>query len=187
MPRSALEYVEPDYQLPAREIGALLPKLLEKSTASAPPLDKGLKAQMQMEIGIAEQDDAFNKGVFDGPELTPYTCPECHGVLVKIAEDRFIRFRCHTGHAYTDSALLEAVMESTGEMLWQVMRSLEEAVMLLNQMGQMRQVAGDTDRAQAFFAKAAELEKRSATFHDTVLSHESLSGDNLGPLKPERK
>jgi two-component system chemotaxis response regulator CheB len=68
-------------------------------------------------------------------------------------------------------------------MLWQVMRSLEEAVMLLNQMGQMRQVAGDTEQAQVFFAKAAELEKRSDTFHATVLSHESLSGDNLGRVK----
>ena len=104
-------------------------------------------------------------------------------MLVKIVEDRFIRFRCHTGHAYTDSALLEGVMESTGEMLWQVMRSLEEAVMLLNQMGQMRQVAGDSARAQVFFTKAAELEIRSNTFHETVLTHESLSGDNLGEVK----
>jgi two-component system, chemotaxis family, protein-glutamate methylesterase/glutaminase len=180
MPKSALEYVEPDYQLPAREIGALLPRLLEPQPASAPPADKNLRTQMELEIAIAVEDDAFRKGVFDGPELTPFTCPECHGVLVKIVEDRFVRFRCHTGHAYTDSALLEGVMETTGAMLWQVMRSLEEAVMLLNQMGQMRQVVGDAERAQVFFTKAAELEKRSDTFHKTVLSHESLSGDNLG-------
>jgi two-component system chemotaxis response regulator CheB len=183
MPRSALEYVVPDHQLPAREIGVLLARLLEEKAASAPPADRTLRTLMEMEIRIAEEDDAFRKGVFDGPELTPFTCPECHGVLVKIAEDRFIRFRCHTGHAYTDSALLEGVMESTGEMLWQVMRSLEEAVMLLNQMGQMRQVAGDAERAQVFFTKAAELEQRSTTFHDTVLTHESLSGDNLGGMK----
>ena len=100
-------------------------------------------------------------------------------MLVKIIEYRFIRFRCHTGHAYTDSALLEGVMESTGEMLWQVMRSLEEAVMLLNKMGRIRQGAGDVNRAQVFFRKAAELETRSSTFHDSVLNHESLSGDNL--------
>jgi two-component system chemotaxis response regulator CheB len=183
MPKSALEYVEPDYQLPAREIRALLPRLLEENARAAPRADRILRTQMELEIGIAQEDDAFRKGVFDGPELTPFTCPECHGVLVKIVEDRFIRFRCHTGHAYTDSALLEGVMESTGEMLWQVMRSLEEAVMLLNQMGQMRQVAGQAERAQVFFTKAAELEKRSDTFHETVLSHESFSRDNLADVK----
>jgi two-component system chemotaxis response regulator CheB len=186
MPKSALEYVEPDYRLPAREIGALLPRLVEEQARSAPRADRILRTQMELEIGIAQEDDAFRKGVFDGPELTPFTCPECHGVLVKVVEDRFIRFRCHTGHAYTDSALLEGVMESTGEMLWQVMRSLEEAVMLLNQMGQMRQVAGQAERAQVFFTKAAELEKRSDTFHETVLSHESLSRDNLGDVKQHR-
>ena len=183
MPKSALEYVVPDHQLRAREIGPLLTRLVQEKHASAPPADSAVRAQMEMEIKIAEEDDAFRKGVFDGPELTPFTCPECHGVLVKIVEDRLVRFRCHTGHAYTDSALLQGVMESTGEMLWQVMRSLEEAVMLLNQMGQMRQVAGDDERAQVFFTKAAELEKRSATFHETVLTHESLSGDNLGQVK----
>jgi two-component system, chemotaxis family, protein-glutamate methylesterase/glutaminase len=183
MPKSALEYVDPDYQLPAREIGALLPRLLAKPIAPPPPTDRALREQMELEIEIAKEDDAFRKGVFDGPELTPFTCPECHGVLVKLVEDRFVRFRCHTGHAYTDNALLEGVMEMTGEMLWQVMRSLEEAVMLLNQMGQMRQVVGDDERAQIFFAKAADLEKRSNSFHSTVLSHESLSGDNLGMTK----
>jgi two-component system chemotaxis response regulator CheB len=184
MPKSALEYVEADHKLSAREIGALLPRLIKEDTAPAPAADPQLKAQMEMEIKIAEEDDAFRKGVFDGPELTPFTCPECHGVLVKIVEGKMARFRCHTGHAYTDSALLEGVMEMTGEMLWQVMRSLEEAVMLLNQMGQDLQVAGDPERAQIFFDKAKQLEKRSNTFHESVLSHESLSGDNLGQGQP---
>jgi two-component system chemotaxis response regulator CheB len=187
MPKSALEYVQADYKLPAREIGALLSRLVKEEIAPAPPRDSKLKAQMEMEIKIAEEDDAFRKGVFDGPELTPFTCPECHGVLVKITEGKMARFRCHTGHAYSDSALLEGVMLTTGEMLWQVMRSLEEAVMLLNQMGQNLQVAGDADRAKIFFKKAQELEKRSATFHDTVLKHESLSGDNLGQAETQNE
>jgi two-component system chemotaxis response regulator CheB len=112
--------------------------------------------------------------------LTPFTCPECHGVLVRIAEGKMSRFRCHTGHAYTDSALLEAVMTSTGELLWEVIRSFEEAVLLLQHMGQHLQEAGDATRAETFLAKARELEQRSRTYHADVLQHESLSGDNLG-------
>jgi two-component system chemotaxis response regulator CheB len=180
MPRSALQYVKADHKLPAREIGALLPRLIEKETAPAPAVDTEWKARVKMEIDIAKENDAFRKGVFEGSELTPFTCPECHGVLVKFPEGKMARFRCHTGHAYTDSALLEGVMTMTGESLWQVMRSLEEAVMLLNQMGQHLQVAGDAARAEVFFRKAKELEKRSAAFHETVLKHESWSADNLG-------
>ena len=76
--------------------------------------------------------------------------------------------------------LLEAVMESTGEMLWQVIRSFEESLMLLNHMGNHLKQAGDLDRAETFYSKARELEKRSRTFHVAAIQHESLSGDNLG-------
>jgi two-component system, chemotaxis family, protein-glutamate methylesterase/glutaminase len=180
MPRSALEYVEVDHRLPSTEIGALLGRLVNEPPAPAVEMDSDLKARMAKEVEIASENNAFQKGIMELGRLTPFTCPECHGVLVSIAEGKMSRFRCHTGHAYTDSALLEAVMESTGEVLWQVIRSLEESVMLLNHMGQHLQQAGDTDRAETFFAKARELEKRSKTFHNTVLKHESLSGDNLG-------
>ena len=59
-------------------------------------------------------------------------------------------------------------------MLWQMIRSLEEGVMLLNQMGQHLQDAGDPAKAETFLAKAREIEKRSKPFHAAALSHESL-------------
>jgi two-component system, chemotaxis family, protein-glutamate methylesterase/glutaminase len=180
MPRSALEYVDADHNVPADEIGPLLEHLVRDRVVTDIRVESEISLRMRKEVEIAAEDGAFHKGIMDLGTLTPFTCPECHGVLVKLSEGKMSRFRCHTGHAYTDSALLEGVMESTGEMLWQLMRSLEEAVMLLKHTGQHLETAGDTKRAKIFLAKAAELEKRSNTFHDQVLSHESLSGDNLG-------
>jgi two-component system chemotaxis response regulator CheB len=184
MPRSALEHVAVDYNLPSTEIGTLLGRLA--SEALVPGTEPGIamgpaiRTRMATEGRIAAEGGAFEKGVMDLGALTPFTCPECHGALVRISEGKMSRFRCHTGHAYTDSALLEAVMESTGAMLWQVIRSLEESAMLLNHMGRHLQQAGDAARAEIFIEKARELEKRSSTFHADVLNHESLSGDNLG-------
>jgi two-component system chemotaxis response regulator CheB len=180
MPRSALEFVEADHVCAADEIGALLGRLVKESPMPAEDQNLEVRKRMGVEVKIAAEDGAFQKGVMDLGELTPFTCPECHGALVKIAEGKMSRFRCHTGHAYTDSALLEGVMEYTGEMLWQVIRSFEEGVMLLEHMGQHLEEAGAIDRAKVFQSKAKELEKRSKTFHDAVLNHESLSGDNLG-------
>ena len=180
MPRSALEYVEVDYTLPAAEISALLGHLVQE------PLPPGMReasettTRMATEVQVAAEGGAFQKGIMQLGELTPFTCPECHGVLVRIVEGKMSRFRCHTGHAYSDSALLEAVMETTGEMLWQVIRSFEEAAMLLNHMGHHLREAGAIGRAEIFFAKARALEQRSRTYHADVLQHESLSGDNLG-------
>jgi two-component system, chemotaxis family, protein-glutamate methylesterase/glutaminase len=187
MPRSALDYVDVDYNLPSTEIGALLARLVRELPVSEQVDDPETRKRMAKELAIAEDNNAFQKGIMKLGLLTPFTCPECHGVLVRIAEGEMSRFRCHTGHAYTDSALLEAVMESTGEMLWQVIRSFEEGVMLLDHMARHLEEAGDRGRAETFSAKARELDERSRTFHAAVLRHESLSGDNLGqPPKREK-
>ena len=182
MPRNALEYVVPDHIASATEIGRLLARLPGELPSQAAAVAPGILALLEKEVEIAADGGAFQKGIMEIGQLTPFTCPECHGALVRIGEGKMSRFRCHTGHAYSDSALLEAVMESTGEMLWQVIRSLEEGAMLLTHMAQHLQDAGAPDRADIFLAKAQELERRSKTFHDTVLTHESLSGDNLGQI-----
>jgi two-component system chemotaxis response regulator CheB len=181
MPRTALENVEIDYTEPAVEIGPLLARLVGMKEVRGDVVDTTeISERMAKEIGFATEDEAFQHGVMKLGKLTPFTCPECHGVLVSIVEGKLSRFRCHTGHAYTDSALLEAVMEATGEMLWQVIRSFEEASMLLQHMGRHFEEDGRPDRARPFLAKAKEIEQRSRTFHEVVLEHESLSGDNLG-------
>ena len=41
-----------------------------------------------------------------------FTCPECNGVLTEIREERILRLRCHTGHAFSSSSLLASVTES---------------------------------------------------------------------------
>jgi two-component system chemotaxis response regulator CheB len=180
MPRSALEYVEVDYTLPASEIGKLLSTLAKETAAGTLDTAEDTRKRLGIEGKIAAENDAFNRGVLDLGELTPFTCPECHGALVRIAEGKMSRFRCHTGHAYTDNALLEGVMEYTGELLWQVIRSLEEGMLLLSHMGKHLEAAGSTDRAARFFQKARDLKRRSETYHKDALHHESLSGDNLG-------
>ncbi|MDO9257186.1 MAG: hypothetical protein Q7U54_16825 [Bacteroidales bacterium] len=68
-------------------------------------------------------------------ELTTFTCPECHGALVRLFEGNLIRFRCHTGYAYTASALFSGITETVEDVLWQAMRGMEEAVLLLKKNG----------------------------------------------------
>jgi two-component system chemotaxis response regulator CheB len=179
MPLSAIKQVEIDYTLPAREIGPLVARLAAADPRESAPAGDDVRERVGVELAIAVEGGAFQKGIMKVGELTPFTCPECHGALVKLKEGGMTRYRCHTGHGYSDSSLLEGVMESTGEMLWQVMRSLEEAVMIVEHMGQQIENDGDAARAKAFFAKARELEARSKLLHEAVRKHESLSGDNI--------
>ena len=45
-------------------------------------------------------------------QLTAFTCPECNGALSRLKEGNIIRFRCHTGHAFTIKALLSEVSDA---------------------------------------------------------------------------
>jgi two-component system, chemotaxis family, protein-glutamate methylesterase/glutaminase len=58
------------------------------------------------------EDKALHVGVADLGEPSLFTCPECHGILLRLKAGGGLRFRCHTGHAYTADALLAELTES---------------------------------------------------------------------------
>jgi two-component system chemotaxis response regulator CheB len=117
-------------------------------------------------------------------ELSPFTCPECHSVLVKIKEGNLLRFRCHTGHGFTEDVLLESVMNSAGQMIWQVRRGLQKVELLLEHIGRRLQEGGDATRAKKFRARAAEIGRRASRFQKLAREHVSLSADQVEEGQP---
>src|SRR5206468_1647570 len=61
----------------------------------------------------------------------PFNCPGCGGVLWKVDDGVSIRFRCHTGHAYTGAALLAEQTSKIEETMWTALRMFEERKNLL--------------------------------------------------------
>ena len=179
MPRSALDNVEVDYVLPARTIGPLLTRLVQapppahqapvSESAVTDPAMTGLaitglamtdleRRRLAVEVRAAAEGNAFKLGLMELGELTPLTCPECHGVLLRVEEGPLTRFRCHTGHAYTASSLAESVTDAVESNLYKAQRSLEEAVMLFRQMEGQQRRAGDQAAAQVLHDKAQRAE-----------------------------
>jgi two-component system chemotaxis response regulator CheB len=114
-----------------------------------------------------------------GP-ITPYTCPECHGVLVQLKEGGVPRFRCHTGHAYSINNLLAEVTEYVEDSLWNAIRAIEESMMLLNQLGELHEkVRNDPEGARAFYDKARDTKARADLVRRATLAHQNLSEDNV--------
>jgi two-component system, chemotaxis family, protein-glutamate methylesterase/glutaminase len=182
MPRSALEFVEADYTVRSSEIAGLLVQLSREQLSQKTDtrdIEKGLEERIAKEVQIAAGTNISHKSILDLGEPTALTCPECHGALIRINEGNSSRFRCHTGHGFTEDALLEKVMQTTGEMIWQVTRGLQEAEMLLEHMGRHIQDHGDSSRAEKFFIKARELASRAIQFQEVAQRHESLSDENL--------
>ncbi|GGO24598.1 chemotaxis protein CheB [Deinococcus humi] len=181
MPLSALNQVEVDHVVRARDLAALLVRLAAEPLLKAEGgrVSDHDRRRVEAEISIAMCGHAFRKGVMDFGQVTPQTCPECGGVLVQIREGGFTRYRCHTGHAYTADTLLTSVSEHVEETLWQTMRTLEEATLLLENTGAEYRENGNARLAQAYARRAGEMEARSRAIFDSIVWSKTLSAQRI--------
>ncbi|GAB3255783.1 chemotaxis protein CheB [Larkinella harenae] len=172
MPRSVLEYVDVDYSVSVSEMPALLTELTQQTAPESAPLGEKESNRLETEVNIAAQENAFEMGVLNMGDLTPLTCPECNGALVSIKEGKLIRYRCHTGHAFTANSLLAEVTKTIEDNLWKSVKSLEETVILLDQSGKTFAEGNNTDAAEHYFAKAHETRERSQVLRDFIFQQQ---------------
>lgn len=177
MPENALQFVDADYVVPLAELGSLLVRLTTEPAPGKPRVTKAELDLLEIELTIAKEDNAFELGIIEQDKLTPFTCPDCHGALTQLVEGRLIRYRCHTGHAYTVSALLGEVTQSVESLLYQSMRGLEETKMLLRHLSEHFAADDQAAVADLFFRKAEQTGHQARVVHDSILQQEALSGD----------
>jgi len=176
MPENALRQVKVDHCVGVSEIPQLLMRL------SKEPLPETVvmkDEQTKKEIQIAAEERALEKGILKFGELSPYTCPECHGVLSRLQNDNIIRYRCHTGHAYSADTLMAAITEKIEDSLYSAVRGMDESIMLLNHMGDHYAEANQPNLAAVYFKKAKEAQERSEWVRKAVQLNEQLNNDAL--------
>jgi two-component system chemotaxis response regulator CheB len=101
-------------------------------------------------------------------EPSLYACPECHGVLLQVKEGSNMRFRCHTGHAYSLEALLAEFSERTEETLWSATRSLEETVLLMRRVAAQLSEHRHDQAAESLLAEAERTQHRADVVRQVV-------------------
>jgi two-component system chemotaxis response regulator CheB len=183
MPQNVLEYVEVDYTIPLIQMGDLLTELTTQPVPEQPNITAEEMDYIEKEVVIAAHDNAFELGIMNMGELTPFTCPQCHGALISIKEGKMVRYRCHTGHAFTTTALLAGVTESVEETLWSSVRALEETYMLLKSIASQYKAVGNEEAAENFSKKAEEIRKRSRLIQQSMFTSDVLSEDILATQK----
>jgi two-component system chemotaxis response regulator CheB len=176
MPESALREVSIDYCVPASEIADLLVSLSKEPIQQ---MEVMKDEQTKKEIDIAAEESAMEKGILKFSELSPYTCPECHGVLSRLHDEKIVRYRCHTGHAYSADTLMVAISEKIEDSLYSAIRGIEESIMLMNHIGDHYAEANHPKLAAIYFKKAKEADERSKLVRKAVMDHEQLSKGQL--------
>jgi two-component system chemotaxis response regulator CheB len=132
MPQHALNNLTPDHCLPIAAIGELLTRLVHQPTRKSPPVP----ADVRSEALIAERVVSDVSAVEHLGEQVPFNCPNCNGVLWKMKQGGMLRYRCHTGHAFTSAVLLAEQTKHLEETLWVALRMFEERKNLLRTMAQ---------------------------------------------------
>lgn len=177
MPESAIRGVEVDYVVPSAVMPDLLMRLTAEEVVEAVEVSMEEDRKNSLEVRIAAEDNAFEKGVMELGELSSLTCPDCHGVFLKLRDGKIVRFRCHTGHAYSPDSLLETITEQIEKSLWSTVRALEENVMLLNYIGEQYAGLNQKKLADAYLQKAKEAEERIKYIRDAAMRQEQLNSD----------
>ncbi len=177
MPENAMRQVNVDYCVGVSELPALLVRLSNEKISQTHTVMND--EQTKKEIEIAAQHRAMKRGILNFKELTPFTCPECHGVLSRLQNDKIVRYRCHTGHAYSADTLLLALTEKIEDGLYNAIRGMDESVMLLNYLGDHYSEANEPGLAGVYFKKAKEADDRSQLVRDAAMAHEQLSNTSL--------
>lgn len=80
--------------------------------------------------------------------LSALTCPGCGGGLWEMKETQPLRYRCHTGHAFTARSLDNAQAGTAEHALWAGVRALREREMLLRRLATVAQATGDIAQAE---------------------------------------
>lgn len=177
MPLNALEHVEVDHVVNITAMGALLSNLIKEEAPGSLEVSDEEFERLNMEVHIAAQHHAFEMGVLQKGDHTPLTCPECSGGLVRFTEGKIIRYRCHTGHGFTESALLAGVTKAIEENLWKVVRGQEEAIILLEQAARQFELGGKDNLASIFYRKALDTHKQVQSLRQYIFEQERFSED----------
>jgi two-component system chemotaxis response regulator CheB len=177
MPETALREVQIDHCVSMSELPKLLVDLCKQPL---PPKKNAMDPEkVKREIDIAAEENALDKASFSMGQLSPYTCPECHGVLTRLQDANLIRYRCHTGHAYSVDALLASITEKIEDSLYSAIRGMDESIILLNHLGDHYAEVNQPALAAIYFQKANEAAMKSNNVRNAVLVHQQLSKNIL--------
>jgi two-component system, chemotaxis family, protein-glutamate methylesterase/glutaminase len=158
MPASALASVNVDHCLPLPEIASTLARIVGSGPPPRPAQPASLVAREQ---AIFEGKQAMENLAQVGQPST-LTCPECGGGLWELKDAKPLRYRCHTGHAYSARALESAQADAAEHALWSSVRALQEREILLRRLANVAEATGDLPQAQAGRRQADRVKEQVA-------------------------
>lgn len=171
MPQNAINQIKVDFSVPISEMGGLLYRLV----LEVPTENKPLPKDIVVEAAIAERTLSDLPSVNALGHQVPFNCPGCGGVLWQVDKDDALRYRCHTGHAYTAAALQAAQTSKIEETMWTALRMFEERRNLLTTMAK----AGKGINAKSLLERAELSQVHIDRIRAILMANDKGTSDDM--------
>jgi two-component system chemotaxis response regulator CheB len=146
---------------------AQLPDALEEAIAVeavARQIPELLRTESRFaEDPMAQQDEYRQLG-----NLSQNTCPECGGPLRQAPGD-ILRFRCHTGHAFSGPALEQSTRRDIESSLWSAVRLFQQRANIDRSLAQQESTKGRLQAADRYAMRAAEADGHASVLHELLI------------------
>lgn len=164
MPRSALASVQATHCVPLAGIAPLLQRLVG---VPRPATTAAVPESLIRELAI-NRGEATMENITAIATPSTLTCPDCGGSLWEMKHAKPLRYRCHTGHAYTAISLARAQQDGSELALRSSVRVLRERELLLRRVAAVAEATGDNTQAAAGIAYADRLHTQIARLTEMV-------------------
>jgi two-component system chemotaxis response regulator CheB len=133
MPKAALQAIgTADYSVPLSELAILLGMLAHTTAADEEAFPVPLEMQVEDDIAHGAESDAQVSSLLGDP--SPFSCPDCGGVLSDLSAENMLRFRCQVGHAFSAVHLFHAQSDALQKLLGAAVRAMREHALLARQI-----------------------------------------------------
>jgi len=166
----ALRHVDIDHCVTVAEMPPLLARLAAGEAGETPPIP----SRICLEAAIAAREHGNMDTEDRLGDLSVFVCPECHGPLWEIEDGPMIRYRCHTGHAFTADIMMEAQSQEAEQILWSLLRAHQQRAELARRLA-------DRERTRNQPELAAKFADRAKEYHsDAKLVEQIIESRQLG-------
>lgn len=166
MPEYARQHVEIDACVPVARMGEVLSRLVAEPAAS--PASFTIPDELKLETEMVQMEKHGASEMEKIGTLSAFTCPSCHGTLWEINGQPVLRYRCHTGHAFTVESLAAEQSQSIEEALYVAMRALEENARISRRVAERSRASQLIRSAELFEEKTRECEANAQLIRDLL-------------------
>jgi len=140
-----------------RGMGKLLFQLAQPRP-DLPAFEAPAALRREYAVGLGDRT-VENLKVIGEPSM--FSCPDCGGVLFELHDKHPVRYRCHTGHAFSARSLAATQEEVTDAALWTSLRAMQEKEAMLRRLAEVQKADG-VGNAENSLREADELAAVSA-------------------------